>query len=137
MPTLDDNTMRLRSGRTLWQALPGNQALPMGIAPRAGQVRTADIVIVGGGITGSFLAERLTREGRDLGVIDRHTPATASTAASTAMLQWELDASLLELEDRLGFDAAARISAQCRRSVLEIGQLAADSGFSCAYRPRA
>jgi glycine/D-amino acid oxidase-like deaminating enzyme len=137
MPVLDDNQMRLRSGETLWQALPRNQTLPVGVVPRSGQVRTTDIVIVGGGITGSFLAERLTREGREVTVIDRHQPATASTAASTAMLQWELDASLLELEDRLGFEAAALISDQCRRAVQEIGVLASDSGLACAYRPRA
>jgi glycine/D-amino acid oxidase-like deaminating enzyme len=137
MPVLDDNQMRLRSGETLWRALPRNQKLPLGVAPIAGQVRTTDIVIVGGGVTGAFLAERLTRDGRDVVVIDRHQPAAGSTAASTAMLQWELDASLLELENRLGFETAARISAQCRQAVQEIGLLAAEYGLACAYFPRA
>jgi glycine/D-amino acid oxidase-like deaminating enzyme len=137
MPVLDDNQMRLRARETLWQALPRNQTLPVGVAPQSGRVRTTDVVIVGGGITGSFLAERLSREDRDVVVIDRHQPATGSTAASTAMLQWELDASLLELEDRLGFEAAARISAQCRRAVQDIGRLASDNSLACAYRPRA
>jgi len=46
-------------------------------------VRRADIVIIGAGITGSFLAERLTRAGRSVVVIDRRKPQSGSTAAST------------------------------------------------------
>ncbi len=69
-------------------------------------------------------------------MIDRHAPATGSTAASTAMLLWELDASLLELEDRMGFETAARIATQCRRQVVKIGALVNQLGIDCDFRPR-
>jgi len=97
----------------------------------------ADVVIVGAGITGAFLAERLTREGYRVVLIDRHAPATGATAASTAMLLWELDASLLEIEDRLGIDAAGAISTACRRQVMAIGELVSGLRIACdfAFRP--
>ena len=53
-----------------------------------------DALIVGGGITGSLMAERLTRQGLDVIIIDRELPGKGSTAASTSMLLWEIDRSL-------------------------------------------
>jgi NADPH-dependent 2,4-dienoyl-CoA reductase/sulfur reductase-like enzyme len=50
-----------------------------------------DALIVGGGITGSLVAERLTRQGLDVIIIDRELPGRGSTAASTSMLLWEID----------------------------------------------
>jgi glycine/D-amino acid oxidase-like deaminating enzyme len=65
-----------------------------------GEVLHTDIVIIGAGITGAFLAERFTRDGHTAVLLDRRPPTQGSTSASTAMLLWELDASLLELEGR-------------------------------------
>ena len=53
-----------------------------------------DALIVGAGITGSLVAERLTRQGLDVVIIDRELPGRGSTAASTSMLLWEIDRSL-------------------------------------------
>lgn len=92
-----------------------------------------DIVIVGAGITGAFLAERLTREGHRIVLVDRHAPATGSTAASTAMLLWELDASLIEIEGRFGIAAAREIAAACRRQVMAIGELVSGLRIACDF----
>ena len=51
------------------------------------------MLIVGAGITGSLVAERLTRQGLDVIVVDREIPGAGSTAASTSMLLWEIDRS--------------------------------------------
>lgn len=109
----------LHSGRSVWDvegAVP-----PSPFAPPPGNI-SGDVIIVGAGITGAFLAERFTREGREVVVLDRRAPQRASTSASTALLQWEIDAPLIELEDRLGFETAAAI---CRRSVLAVREIAA------------
>src|SRR5689334_12425093 len=95
MTRLDDGATRLRSGYSLWQA-DGLEPVDT-LRPDGARVLDADVAIVGAGITGAFLAERFTRSGRRVVVIDRHKPATGSTAASTAMLLWELDSSLLAL----------------------------------------
>src|SRR5436190_6491530 len=62
-----------------------------------------DVLVVGGGITGAFALEHLTRQGFRACLIDRERPGHGSTAASTAMLQWEIDASLTELTGWYGF----------------------------------
>lgn len=112
----------LRSGRSVWEV--ERAIAPSPSAPPPGNIAT-DVIIVGAGITGAFLAERFTREGRDVVVLDRRTPQRASTSASTALLQWEIDAPLIALEDRLGFETAAAIYRRSVLAVREIAQLAA------------
>lgn len=136
MSRLDDGAMRLRSGRSVWQASEADTDDFSAIAPRGMRELETDIVIVGAGITGAFLAERFTRSGRRVLVIDRREPAKGSTTASTSMLLWELDASLLELEDRLGLERAGDIARRCRRQVSEIGALAGRLGIDCGFRAR-
>jgi glycine/D-amino acid oxidase-like deaminating enzyme len=133
MTRVDDGAMRLRDGHPVW--LGGPLSAPERTAPPV--ALETDIVVIGAGSTGSFLAERFTRDGFRVALIDRHAPAMGSTAASTAMLLWELDASLLEIEDRLGSEAAAAISSACRQHVFTIGKLVQRLGIDCdfAFRP--
>jgi glycine/D-amino acid oxidase-like deaminating enzyme len=128
---LDDGATKLRAGATVWQEFAA--ATQDGRTP---QVLETDVVIIGAGITGAFLAERFTRSGRGVVLIDRRAPASGSTAASTAMLLWELDLSLLELEDALGFEAAASIASQCIRAVQHIGRLVGGMAIDCDFRKR-
>lgn len=67
-----------------------------------------DVLIVGCGITGSLMAEHLTRQGLDVVIVDRELPGRGSTAASTSMLLWEIDRSLRELTSLYGYERAAR-----------------------------
>lgn len=134
MTRLDDGATRLRSGYSLWQA---DELEPVDtLRPDGARVLEADVAIVGAGITGAFLAERFTRAGRRVVVVDRHAPATGSTAASTAMLLWELDSSLLALEDRLGIEKAGRIARGCFRQVQRIGALVGGLGLDCEFAKR-
>jgi glycine/D-amino acid oxidase-like deaminating enzyme len=134
MDRLDDGALRLRTGRSVWQ--PEQSSAPDASDSREPHALTTDIVIIGAGITGAFLAERFTRMGRRVVLIDRRAPVTGSTAASTALLLWELDSPLLEIKDRLGFDAAKTIAEICRRAVPRIGGLVNDLGIDCDFRPR-
>lgn len=133
MEKLDDGSTRLRSGATVWRA---QADLPYGEASRPKAELETDIVIVGAGITGAFLAERFTRSGHRVVLIDRHVPATGSTAASTAMLLWELDSSLLELEARLGLHSATQIALRCRQQVHAIGHVVNQLEIACDFRER-
>ncbi len=133
MVRLDDGGMRLRSGVPVWR--PEAAAIAGGSGRAAVELET-DIVIVGAGITGAFLAERFTRNGRRVVMIDRRQPATGSTAASTAMLLWELDSSLLEIEGRLGIEAATQIALRCRQQVGRIGRVVNELGIACDFRER-
>jgi glycine/D-amino acid oxidase-like deaminating enzyme len=54
------------------------------------------------------VAERLTREGRQVVLIEREDASHGSTAASTAMILWEIDRSLGELIELYGIGRARR-----------------------------
>ena len=122
----------LRSGRSVWELA----AAPPRAVTELAHGATAEVIIVGAGITGAFLAERLTRDGRDVLVLDRHAPQTASTAASTALLQWEIDAPMLELEDKLGFERAATVYRRSFESVRRIGELVQALGCAAGFARR-
>lgn len=81
-----------------------------------------DVAVVGAGISGALIAEMLTEAGLDVLILDRRGPAEGSTAASTALLQYELDMPLSEMTKRLGRDRATRI---WRRSRLAVDALRA------------
>jgi glycine/D-amino acid oxidase-like deaminating enzyme len=123
-------TLDLRSSGTYWK-----DDAPRLVPTSPSQNLTADIVIVGAGITGAFLAERLSRT-HSVIVLDRHAPMRASTAASTALLQWEIDASMIELEDRLGFETAAAIYRRSFAAVENIGRLDAALGGGSEFTRR-
>lgn len=95
-----------------------------------------DIAIIGGGITGALAAEHLTARGLSVVVIDREQPGLGSTAASTAMLQWEIDLTLGELETLYGFERAAAIYRRSAASVAGLAKLIAAHGITCGFRPR-
>ena len=74
----DTEQADLRGGRSPWFAKSGHPSrLEMGENLRC------DALIVGAGITGSLVAERLTRQGLDVVIVDREFPGHGSTAAST------------------------------------------------------
>jgi glycine/D-amino acid oxidase-like deaminating enzyme len=65
-----------------------------------------DIVIVGAGVTGALVADALVATGRKILVLDSREPALGSTAASTALLQYEIDTHLMDLAKSLGPERA-------------------------------
>ena len=127
----------LRSGSPVW-TLPQDAAASLSSLPAPGSRIDADIAIIGAGITGAMLAERLSRPGpspgRRIAVIDRHLPAHGSTAASTALVLWEIDTPLVELEARLGFDRAAQAYRRSHAATQELAALVAALGIDCDLR---
>src|SRR5207253_2939934 len=63
----------LRSARTPWAALP-----PPCIEPIAASFR-CEVLVIGAGITGALVAERLTRQGRQVVIIDCEISSLGST----------------------------------------------------------
>jgi glycine/D-amino acid oxidase-like deaminating enzyme len=95
-----------------------------------------DVLIVGAGITGSLVAERLTRQGLDVVIIDREIPGRGSTAASTSMLLWEIDRPLIMLAELYGLERAARAYGASLRAVHGLQALVAMLGISCELHRR-
>ncbi len=97
---------------------------------------TCDVLIVGAGITGSLVAERLTRQGLDVVIIDREIPGRGSTAASTSMLLWEIDRPLTTLSEYYGLERAARGYRASYQAVHGLQALVAMLGIPCELRRR-
>jgi glycine/D-amino acid oxidase-like deaminating enzyme len=100
------------------------------------QSMRCDILVVGAGITGSLMAEHLTSLGHKVCIIDRERPGFGSTAASTAMLQWEIDCPLSELTGFYGFERAANIYRRSLQAVTGLKSLVGSLGLDCAFRDR-
>jgi glycine/D-amino acid oxidase-like deaminating enzyme len=128
-----DNTEQadLRGGRSPWFARAGQRSR-IAITENL----KCDALIVGGGITGSLIAERLTRQGLDVVIIDREFPGRGSTAASTSMLLWEIDRSLRELTDTYGFERASRAYQASLQAVSGLKSLVAELGVACDMRDK-
>jgi glycine/D-amino acid oxidase-like deaminating enzyme len=82
------------------------------------------------------VAERLTRQGRQVVLIDRELPSLGSTAASTAMLLWEIDRPLFELTQPYGFEKAIRCYRASHYAARGLVSLVAQHGIVCQMRPR-
>ncbi len=95
-----------------------------------------DALVVGAGITGALVAERLTRQGLDVVIIDREHPGRGSTAASTSMLLWEIDRPLFELAEIYGFERAARAYRASLEAVTGLKSLVRQLGIACDLRDR-
>jgi glycine/D-amino acid oxidase-like deaminating enzyme len=131
---LDLETTRqddLRTGLSPWFDGP-----PRPASERLGADIRCDVVIVGGGITGALAAEHLTALGHEVVVIDREGEGFGSTAASTAMLQWEIDQPLRRLAALYGFEKAAEAYRCSFMAVQGLRDLIARLELGCAFIPR-
>ena len=97
---------------------------------------TCDALIVGAGITGSLVAERLTRQGLNVVIVDRELPGRGSTVASTSMLLWEIDRPLRQLSEAYGFERAARAYRASLEAVAGLKSLVAALGIACGMRDK-
>ncbi len=75
-----------------------------------------DIAIVGAGITAALVADALVATGMRIVVLDSRDVALGSTAASTALLQYEIDTHLVELSRELGAERGMRAYRACAES---------------------
>ena len=82
-----------------------------------------DVCIIGGGITGSLLAYQFISSGFTCCIVERGQISQGSTSQSTALLQYELDVSLLDLTCKIGEDGAAFAYAETLRSLHDIRHL--------------
>jgi glycine/D-amino acid oxidase-like deaminating enzyme len=108
----------LRTGQPIWSA-PRQRGVARGRL--AGDIST-DVLIIGAGITGAMIAQALSASGRDVVVVDKRGAAKGSTAASTALVQYEIDTSLIALTRKIGKIDAIRA---WRRSRLALDALLA------------
>lgn len=114
----------LKSGYPFWAV---NSGLMHAFPPLESDLR-CDVVVVGGGISGALIADELVRHGHDVAVIEQRDIGWGSTAASTAMLQYEIDTSMTDLVKRYGEAAAALSYRACGDAIAALAKIANDVG---------
>jgi glycine/D-amino acid oxidase-like deaminating enzyme len=93
-----------------------------------------EVAVIGAGITGSLVAHALAEAGMDVLVIDRREAGWGSTAASTALLQYEIDTPLVDLIERYG-ETAARAYQACDEAIDTLAGIVASMGEPVGFRP--
>ncbi len=124
--------MDLTSDHPFWFVRNG---LIRSYPPLSGDL-TCDVAVVGAGITGSMIAHRLSRMGMDVVVLDRRDVCTGSTSASTALLQYEIDVSLVEMAKIIGQENASRAYRISHRSIDDLTSLVEELKTDCGFGRR-
>jgi len=92
-----------------------------------------EILIVGGGITGSLIAHQCIADGYRTTLIDKREIAHGSTSATTSMLQYEIDVPLYKLIKMIGEQGAVASYKACCDSIDKlkeiVDQVQSTSGF--------
>ncbi len=108
----------------------------MSVYPALKEDVTCDVVVLGGGISGAFVAQCLAKEGLEIVVLDKRDVCAGSTSASTALLQYEIDTSLVDLSKRIGRLNAVRAYRLCHDSITAIECLVAELSIQCLFQRR-
>lgn len=92
-----------------------------------------EVLIIGGGITGSLIAHQMIEDGYETILVDKREIANGSTSATTSMLQYEIDVPLFELTEKVGAGGAVKSYKACSDAIDKIeelsGKIKSRSGF--------
>ncbi len=124
--------MDLRTGETVWQLESGP---PEPLAPLYRDT-ACEVAVIGGGITGILVAYELAKAGVDCLLLDKRQLGAGSTAASTALLLYELDTPLHELAAQIGESDAAACYHACLQAIGKIERVVEELGGGCDFRRR-
>ncbi|MBV4355838.1 NAD(P)/FAD-dependent oxidoreductase [Pinibacter aurantiacus] len=83
----------------------------------------AEVVVIGGGISGALSAWHLCNAGYKVVVVERRHAGMGSTAASTALLQYEIDTPLYELIPKIGQKKAIASYLLCIDAIHELKKI--------------
>jgi glycine/D-amino acid oxidase-like deaminating enzyme len=127
----NSHTMDLVSPQPFWPLKNGL----LSVYPSLKSNVTCEVVL-GGGISGAFVAEALSRVGFNVVVLDKRDVGGGSTSASTALLQYEIDTSLVELTNKFGRSDAEGVYRLCHDSILAIERLVSELNVDCVFQRR-
>lgn len=116
--------MDLKSGYPFWAVKNGL----LSAFPQLTHDHRSDVVVVGGGITGALIANELSRHGHHVVVLERRDVGWGSSAASTGLLQYEIDTHMSHLAKRYGETDALLAYQACADAIGELETLAAGMG---------
>lgn len=95
-----------------------------------------EVAVMGAGITGALVAWHLCNVGFQVTVVDKRHVGMGSTAASTALLQYEIDTPLYELAEKVGETNAAKSYQYCAASITELEEICDRFDGKAGFRKR-
>ena len=117
--------MNLSAGLPFWLIKNG---LPFDY-PKLEKSTKTEVTILGGGISGALIAYHLINAGISCLVADSRSIGLGSTCSSTSLLQYEIDTSLHELADKVGYRNAVRSYELCSQAIDKLQQIAGKINF--------
>jgi len=124
--------MDLRTGESYWRAV-----CPLACKfPSLEDDVQCEAAVIGGGITGALISNHLVSAGVDTILIDKGELAAASTAASTGLLQYEIDTPLIELIAHVGEAAAVQAYRRGLSAIDEMEILVNELSDRCGFSRR-
>jgi len=121
--------MDLLSGQPYWLAKNGLTDF----SHLSNKNRDTEVLVIGGGITGALMLYNLTKAGFSTVLVDKRRFGTGSTSASTALLQYQIDVPLSELQEMIGVDKANRAYKHCALAIVELLRISKEIDFKNIY----
>jgi glycine/D-amino acid oxidase-like deaminating enzyme len=98
-------------------------------------IRTG-VAIMGGGISGALTAWHLCKAGFEVTLIDKRHIGMGSTAASTSLIQYEIDTPLVQLIRKIGEKNAVKSYALCVRAIGDLERICKKLPPEVGFRKR-
>lgn len=95
---------------------------------------SAEVLIIGAGITGALIAYKLLKEGKKIIMVDKRDVCNGSTAASTSMLQYEIDVPLHKLIEQVGLTTAVSSYQNCEKSIKTLKNIIDNIKSDCGFK---
>lgn len=124
--------MRLRTFESFWLLKNG---LLYSYPSLRKNIQT-EITVIGGGITGALVSHALLQKGYAVTLIDKRDIGQGSTAATTSMLQYEIDVPLYRLSEMIGEEDAALCYSAGRDAITTLEKTIQLSGIDCGFEKK-
>lgn len=98
---------------------------------------SADVAIVGGGITGVTTAMQLSRAGKKVALVEAGEIGSSATGGSTGNLYTTVDEHLYKLKEKWDEETVKTVVASRKASIDLIGKLVEEHHIDCQFFPRA
>jgi len=122
--------MDLKSNEPFWLVKNGI----LSSYPSLKSDENCDVLVIGGGITGSLIAHQMIKDGYKTMLIDKREIANGSTSATTSMLQYEIDVPLYELAEMIGEKGAAESYKACSKSIDDLEKISEEIKSTAGFQ---
>lgn len=120
--------MDLHNGKLLWQMDEDEFEIK-----RNNIKEHYDVVIIGGGLSGSLCAYTLENRGLKIAIVDKGKMGTGSTLANTGLMHYTNDIMLSDLIKQIGEEKAVRFYQMCQKAINQIETIAERLPFSTDF----